>query len=125
MGADLALAIERLGLGEFDAVVPVPIHWSRKFYRGFNQSELMVRGMQDVRTDLIWRVRATRPQVGLSIEERMRNLRGAFRASFEAAGMTVLLVDDVATSGGTAIECARALREAGAREVGALTYAGG
>ncbi|HEY0867814.1 MAG TPA: phosphoribosyltransferase family protein [Fimbriimonas sp.] len=108
-----------------DAVVPVPIHWSRRCTRGFNQSELLCEAFPAalVRTDVLFRVRATRPQVGLSHEERLTNLQGAFRAK-GAPGMSILLVDDVLTSGQTARECARALRAAGAREVAFLAFAG-
>jgi ComF family protein len=109
-----------------DAVVPVPIHWSRRCQRGFNQSDLLCESFprEMVRPDLLRRVRATRPQVGLSHQERLENLTGAFRASAAAAGLTILLVDDVLTSGQTARECATALKDAGAAEVAILAFAG-
>lgn len=68
--------------------------------------------------------RATRSQAGLTLEERRTNLRGAFRASAEVKGASLVLVDDVRTSGATAIECARTLLEAGAIDVSLLAFSG-
>lgn len=124
MSGDLAEAFAREGL-DSEVVIPVPIHWSRRCHRGFNQSELLCEGLPSVTRSALVRVRRTRPQVGLSREERERNLRGAFRASSVVSGKRVLLVDDVFTSGHTARECAMALRQAGAVEVGVLTYCAG
>ncbi len=109
-----------------DVIVPVPIHRSRRAWRGFNQAELLAAGGHGltIRTDLLRRVRSTRPQAGLTLKERQENLRGAFKASPKVAGLAVLLVDDVVTSGHTARECARALRVAGATQVGIVAFAG-
>ncbi len=130
-------AIER-GLSVVDLIVPVPIHWTRRCRRGFNQSELLVeafgrsvppsavgsRPAPVVCLRALRRIRATRPQVGLDREQRIRNLSGAFRADSCVSGKRVLLVDDVLTTGHTAEECARALREAGAADVVGLFFAG-
>jgi ComF family protein len=104
----------------------VSIHWSRLCRRGFNQAELLCDGLprERLRPDLLRRIRATRPQAGLSREERLRNLAGAFRANGEAQGLRILLVDDVFTSGQTARECAGALLAAGATKVGILALCG-
>jgi len=109
--------------GEWDAVVPIPIHWSRRYSRGFNQSECLCSALPTelVRPILLKRTRRTRPQVGLDQAHRARNLRGAFRASSDVEGLRILLVDDVTTSGHTARECAQALKQAGAAAVGLLT----
>lgn len=122
----LAASAQSSWFVEVDAVIPVPIHWRRRLERGFNQSELLCEQMRvaPVRPELLERRRRTRPQVGLTPIERLTNLRGAFRASPDVAGASVLLVDDVYTSGGTAAECARALRAQGAREVRVLTFCG-
>lgn len=121
---DFAGSFERLGF-EPDLVAPVPIHWGRRMDRGFNQSDLLSSRLPNVDRSALIRVRRTRPQVGLSREERQKNIKGAFRASPAVVGKHVLLVDDVFTSGHTARECALALREAGAVEVGILTLCAG
>lgn len=122
MSEEIAEAVEDLA-GSIDVVIPVPIHWSRRCMRGFNQSELLC-GSTPFRSELLRRVRRTRPQAGLSREEREKNLLGAFVAAPEVRGLSVLLVDDVLTTGHTARECAKALRAAGALEVGILAYCG-
>ncbi len=106
----------------YDAVVPVPLHRVRQRWRGFNQAELIARRMMPLfpraRLDLsLRRIRPTKTQSRMdNAADRRANVRGAFAvdaaASFE--GETVLLVDDVMTSGGTAAECAQALVRAGA-----------
>lgn len=123
MSSELAEFAERVGFGRFDVVTPVPIHWSRRCFRGFNQSELLAEAFPIPTIDML-RFRRTRPQVGLSLERRLENLRGAFRASNSAAGKSVLIIDDVITSGGTVRECAQALRDAGALNVAAIAFCG-
>lgn len=116
--------------GEFDAVVPVPLHLERLRTRGFNQALLLARGPASrfrirLEARALIRNRATPPQVGLDETERRRNLRGAFvtNASTRLEKLRVLLVDDVATSLATADACARALRAGGAASVDVLTVA--
>ena len=117
-------AAER-GLLNEDIIIPVPIHWSRTVTRGFNQAELLCEQLpcELISNNILRRTRATRPQVGLSHEERARNLEGAFEVIQPVEGKSVLLVDDVLTSGGTARECASVLKKAGAIEVGIYTFA--
>jgi len=112
------------------AMVPVPLHPRRKRTRGFNQSELLAEelgGRVGVRTAACALVRRkdTPPQTGLSAAARRKNVAGAFavRHVSQVAGRTVVLVDDVLTTGATAAACARALLGAGAREVRLLTVA--
>jgi predicted amidophosphoribosyltransferase len=76
-----------------------------------------------VRPRWLARVRATLPQSELGAAQRRANVRGAFAADPAAAGHHVVVVDDVLTTGATAAECARALRVAGAAQVGVLTVA--
>lgn len=111
-------------LGDFDAVVPVPIHAMRWIERGFNQAESLTKGWP-CRVDLsvLRRIKRTRPQVGLSQAERLANLQGAFSAR-NVKGSRILLVDDVITSGATMTACADALRKAGARVVSAAALCG-
>lgn len=120
----IAEGAERLGLLNHDLVVPIPIHWSRRCMRGFNQSELLCERLPHVSRDALFRIKRTKPQAQLSRDARMVNLVGAFRARPVVAGKSVLLVDDVLTSGHTARECAKALMQAGAKEVAVLAFAG-
>jgi ComF family protein len=113
----------------FDAVVPVPLHWRRRWARGFNQSELLAREMArrcgvPVRA-VVRRTRATRTQAGLSNTHRRDNVAGAFRVKRGASvqGLRLLLVDDVMTTGATASACAAALKRAGAQSVALLALA--
>jgi ComF family protein len=116
---------EERGLLQVDAILPVPIHWSRESMRGFNQAILLCEAMpiELVRKNVLRRTKATRPQVGLSHEERLNNLEGAFAAG-DCSGLdSVLLVDDVLTSSGTGRECAAVLKKAGVQEVGLYCFA--
>ncbi len=111
-----------------EAVIAVPLARERERERGFNQAALLAQRIAKrlgVPTRPRWlaRVRATRPQSDLPAAERRVNVRGAFRASRAVAGRHVLVVDDVLTTGATLGECARALRDSGARRVGVLTVA--
>ena len=106
-------------------IVPVPIHWSRRCARGFNQAELLCQAFprDAVRGHLLYRTKATAPQASLKAEQRRVNLVDAFRVRGDVDGMRILLVDDVVTTGHTARECAKALIDAGAIEVGFITFA--
>jgi ComF family protein len=112
-----------------DLVVPVPLHRSRQRERGFNQAALLARALPLPCADALARVRATPSQTDLPAHKRKLNVKGAFALSREAglrvevSGRCVVLVDDVATTGATLSECAKVLREAGAREVRAVTAA--
>ena len=104
-------------------VVPMPLHPSRLVERGFNQSHEIARVVSrslDLRLagKGLRRVRGTAPQVGLSREQRAGNLSGAFVADPTlVAGQHVVLIDDVVTTGSTAIEAASTLRAAGAESI--------
>lgn len=110
-------------------VIPVPLHWRRRWQRGYNQSALLAAGVAEC-LHLPWqnvlRRRVYTPrQAGLSRHDRLRNLRGAFAVCRQAQvkGLSVLLVDDVFTTGSTLAECSRALIQAGVAEVNVLTIA--
>ena len=111
-------------------LVPVPLHPRRRLERGYNQSELLAREIHR-RTRLEMAARAlvrrkeTAPQAGLSAAARRRNVTGAFavRQRPRVAGRVVVLLDDVWTTGATALACARILKEAGAAEVRLLSVA--
>ncbi|HSW49837.1 MAG TPA: ComF family protein, partial [Bryobacteraceae bacterium] len=113
----------------FDAIVPMPLHWRRHWRRGFNQSALLAGelsrrfGLPVIKA--VGRSRATAPQAGLTNAKRRANVAGAFAPSHRnsVAGLRVLLVDDVMTTGSTASACSRALKSAGARYVAFLALA--
>lgn len=113
---------------KFDAVVPVPLHSERLIERGYNQSELLAAafcqatGLHCAPTWLT-RTRATRQQVGLGPDERHANVADAFCADPAVAGKTLLLIDDVRTTGATLRACAGAALTAQAHAVYALTLA--
>jgi len=113
----------------FDVVVPMPLHWRRRWERGFNQSELLAREIGrrwNVPVEkTIRRVKPTAPQAGLTNAKRRANVSGAFesRKNRRLNGARVLLVDDVMTTGATAAACARVLKRAGAAHVALLAVA--
>jgi ComF family protein len=134
LGGMLSEAIGKLDVGrEAVLVVPVPLHLSKRRQRGFNQSELIVRAALkksgganlQLRTNVLVRQRPTVSQIGLTRPQRAENIRGAFKVAHPSrvAGRSVLLVDDVLTTGTTASECARVLRKAGAKTVLVATVA--
>lgn len=119
-------------LRDSDALVPVPLHWTRLFQRRFNQSAALARAIsrqsrQPVIDDALVRVRATPPQVGLARDERAKNVHGAFAIEkadrWKVKSKRIVLIDDVLTTGATANACARILRRAGAARVEVLTLA--
>jgi ComF family protein len=114
---------------KWDAVVPVPLHWRRRWQRGFNQADVLARAVGGryglpVQRRCLARVRATPPQHGDPATRRW-NVRDAFRVRGprRIAGQRLLLVDDVFTTGATANACAATLRDAGAATVGVLALA--
>lgn len=107
-------------------VVPVPLHPSRRRHRGFNQASDLARHIGLPVIHALRRTRDTATQTGLSAARRHRNVRDAFaptNAAGQIAGLTVVLIDDVSTTGATLEACARALKRAGVKEVRALTAA--
>src|SRR5437016_7556512 len=118
-------------LAEADALVPVPLHWRRLWWRRFNQSaalaEVIAAKVNLPVAHAVARVKATRQQVGLTASERALNVQGAFRvpeaARADVKGRPFVLVDDVLTSGATIDACSRVLLRAGAAAVDVLIFA--
>jgi len=115
-------------LRKSDFFLPIPLHPSRERMRGFNQAETLCQSLSfhtglPVIPTALRRVRATRPQVGLDSAQRRNNLHGAFEvADIQAVyGKRIALVDDVCTTGSTAVACAQVLKAFGAKEVCLLT----
>ena len=105
-----------------DLIIPMPLHPDRLRQRGFNQSVELSRPLSSalqkpLALDCLLRTRATPPQAELALKDRARNVRGAFECRQEIGERSVLLVDDVMTSGATLNECARVLLLHGARRV--------
>ncbi len=123
-------AIGGCGFSErIDYFVPVPLHWRRRFLRGYNQSLILAKKMKHPRakinTDLV-RVRYTKAQPSMASEyQRAKNVAGAFavRRGHKFGGRNICLVDDIKTTGATLNECARTLKEAGAAKVFAVVLA--
>jgi ComF family protein len=123
-GADL--------LAQCDVIIPVPLHWTRLWKRRFNQAAFLAQPLalgaaKPFVTDVLLRNKSTRQQVGLKADARRKNVYKAFSIPIEKAalisGKTILLVDDVRTTGATAAACAVALKKAGAARVFVLSFA--
>lgn len=104
---------------DVDVIIPVPLHWTRRWRRGYNQAEVIARGMaevlgMDVRTDILRRSRRTRTQTKIDPAKKAENVRGAFAVNSaaleECEYCHIVLVDDVFTSGSTLHNCFLALR---------------
>ena len=118
LGGPLAVVIA--DLQPFDMLVPVPLHTARLRQRGFNQSLLIAQQaavhLEVEVQDALVRTRRTDAQVTLGSEQRVANVAGAFaaRGNTKLTGLSVVLVDDVITTGSTLSACAESLRKAGA-----------
>jgi ComF family protein len=125
-----ALLVTALPLeARFDVILPMPMHWFKRWQRGFNQAELLAQvvarryGLRVSQN--LQRSRRTKAQASLTEAERRTNLQGSFlvKRPEELWGKRILLVDDVMTTGATLREAAATLKKAGPRSVTALTLA--
>lgn len=129
LGMLLAQARRELNIALPELLVPVPLHASRYRERGFNQAQELARfaarelGLRVDSRSLV-RVTATREQSGLTLAARRENIRGAFRMQRSLPGRHIALIDDVLTTGSTASEAARVLKEAGAERIELWVAAG-
>jgi ComF family protein len=119
-------------LADADYIVPVPLHFWRLISRRYNQAALIAQALsketgKEVLTEALLRTRATPSQGHLKAQERLKNVRRAFsinpRHKKQIEGKTIILIDDVYTTGATAKECTQALLKAGAAKVHVLTLA--
>lgn len=122
------LSKQEVEFGNSTVVVPVPINNAKKRERGFNQSliiaEIFARGFGlDYSSNFTQRKQRTQPQSGLSREERFKNISGAFSCSSGVKGKSILLVDDICTTGATLLELSRVVYSAGAKSVYCFTLA--
>jgi len=115
---------QQLQVSTLDAIVPVPLHWTRRLWRGYNQAEVLAKAIarqihRPYRSQWLWRRQQTPLQASVTPTQRRKNLRQAMtsRIPNRYQGQHVLLVDDVMTTGATADACARALLAAGAGSV--------
>ncbi len=134
LGAEYADLIPNAFLADVDAVVPVPLHFSRKYMRGYNQAEYLalgvVRGLclkTGFYPQALLRRKFTRTQTKLNKEQRMANLENAFklRPGFEMVlrEKIILLVDDIVTTGATTSQCTEILLKTGVKAVKVLSLA--
>ncbi|HZI55415.1 MAG TPA: ComF family protein [Verrucomicrobiae bacterium] len=133
LGRLLNQVVTGMSLPDSLLVVPVPLWSGKRQMRGFNQAEAIARaflrfqtsGSIQLDTSILVRLRDTVSQTGLTRHQRRANVRGAFTVMDPAKvkGRSILIVDDVMTTGATAGECARVLRRAGAKEVFVATVA--
>jgi len=120
MAKRYGMAVARMAV---EAIVPVPVHLSRRRARGFNQAEVLAGILGEklkipAAPKMLIRRKRTRPQKELSASERLKNLSGAFAAGEGSGGIKrVLLVDDIYTTGSTVEACARVLQNAGVEKV--------
>ena len=113
---------------DVDMIIPVPLHEKRLKERGYNQAELLANYVSEytkapLNTAALTRVRNTRRQSGLTGTDRITNVAGAFKCGEDMRGKTIVLLDDIYTTGNTIQSCAAPLKEAGAYRICAVTLA--
>jgi len=111
-----------------EGIIPVPLHKKSLRNRGFNQSLLLARIIAKrlgvpLFMDVLFKIKETPSQIGLSAKDRLINVRNAFVVKGTLENLRLLLVDDVMTTGATVTECSKQLMKAGAKEVTVLTLA--
>ena len=121
---------EDKNIRNWDLLIPIPLHKVKQRSRGFNQSELIVDAIAEVSfiekdNSILTRHRYTKNQAALPMRERAANVKGAFSImnKLKIEGKKIGLVDDVITTGSTMLECIKVLKEAGAKEVAAVSAA--
>jgi len=119
----------RLFKNDFELISPIPMHWRKLFSRDFNQSDYLAKSLANSESKQFCRAlvksKNTAPQMTLGLKERQKNLKGAieFNQQQDIKGKSILLIDDVYTTGSTLNECAKILKKNGATKVLCLTIA--
>ncbi len=115
---------ENLWLKEKYHLVPVPLTKKKLLNRGFNQTEIIAEKLKEKFgfeiVNCLEKIKETKDQASLSLDLRKENLKGAFKLKFNPGKINILLVDDVITSGYTLLECAKILKQAGIKTIGAF-----
>lgn len=126
LGRKLGAHALRSGAWQGHVLLPVPLHRAKERERGYNQAEYIARAMgkqigMETKNGVLRRVAYTKTQTALGFEERQKNVRGAFaltrRGCASVKGASIILVDDVVTTGATSRECAQVLKAAGAERI--------
>jgi ComF family protein len=131
LGIELGEELQnRNWFNEIDVIIPVPIHTIKKLSRGYNQSDLIARGIsiitkKNIDTKSLKRIRNTPTQTHLHLQERIENVKDAFKVvrQRKIKDKVILIVDDVCTTGSTVNEVARTLLNSGAKKVNLATLA--
>ena len=118
-------------LKSYDIIIPVPIHKKRNNLRGYNQSELIAKEISkeiqnlSIENNVLYKYKNTNPQSLLNKNERIQNAKNAYQIKNEQIikNKKIIIFDDIYTTGSTVNECARVLKQAGAKKIGILTIA--
>jgi len=130
MGIKMGEFLLKQNIFSCDFIIPVPIHWRRERERGFNQAEIMAKEISKILkvtmlSDILIRIKDTKPQFGLNTESRINNIKDAFEVTKpnKFPGKDILIIDDIYTTGSTIHECIRIIKNCGARNVYYFTLA--
>lgn len=126
----LSLLLAEIDIPDVDGIIPVPIYKKRLYQRGFNQTASMGLHLSKnldipLMQNVLKKTKDTLPQTGVTGKERLKNIRNAFSVSRDISiqGLNLLLLDDVITTGATITECAKALKDAGAKDITVIALA--
>ena len=117
-------------LKSYDIIIPVPIHYFRKVKRGYNQSELLAKGISKIlglnyKNNVLKKIKNNKPQSTKNKKDRKENVINAYKIKNvnEVTGKSIILLDDIFTTGNTVNECSKVLKQNGAKDVAIITIA--